>query len=72
MLHVGIILLKKNKRLFIVDYIKPSPVYQVKCKLVSPVLGITRNSIYYLSLQIYNSTNTTKKSKLSGLLVGMV
>ena len=24
----------KKKRLFIVDYIKPSPVYQVKCKLV--------------------------------------
>ena len=24
----------KKKRLFILDYIKPSPVYQVKCKLV--------------------------------------
>ena len=36
MLHVGISYsFEKKKRLFIVDYIKPSPVYQVKCKLVS-------------------------------------
>ena len=35
MLHVGISYsFEKKKRLFIVDYIKPSPVYQVKCKLV--------------------------------------
>ena len=37
MLHVGISYCfeKKKERLFIVDYIKPSAVYQVKCKLVS-------------------------------------
>ena len=35
MLHVGISYSFEKKRLFIVDYIKPSPVYQVKCKLVS-------------------------------------
>ena len=29
----------KKKRLFIVDYIKPSPVYQVKCKLVIIEIG---------------------------------
>ena len=35
MLHVRISYsFEKKKRLFIVDYIKPSPVYQVKCKLV--------------------------------------
>ena len=35
MLHVGISYsFEKKKRLLIVDYIKPSPVYQVKCKLV--------------------------------------
>ena len=34
MLHVGISYSFEKKRLFIVDYIKPSPVYQVKCKLV--------------------------------------
>ena len=34
MLHVGISYSLEKKRLFIVDYIKPSPVYQVKCKLV--------------------------------------
>ena len=35
MLHVGIgYSFEKKMRLFIVDYIKPSPVYQVKCKLV--------------------------------------
>ena len=35
MLHVGISYsFEKKKRLFIVDYIKPSPVYQMKCKLV--------------------------------------
>ena len=36
MLHVGInYSFEKKERLFIVDYIKPSPVYQVKCKLVN-------------------------------------
>ena len=41
MLHVGIsysLKKKKKKRLFIVDYIKPSPVYQVKCKLVISII----------------------------------
>ena len=43
MLHVGISYsFEKKKRLFIVDYIKPSPVYQVKCKLVI-------NWVYYMS-----------------------
>ena len=38
MLHVGISYsFEKKKRLFIVDYIKPSSVYQVKCKLVNTV-----------------------------------
>ena len=46
MLHVGISYsFEKKKRLFIVDYIKPSPVYQVKCKLV---YSLFTNLIRYL------------------------
>ena len=40
MLHVGISYSFEKKRLFIVDYFKPSPVYQVKCKLVIPSSAI--------------------------------
>ena len=41
MLHVGISYsFEKKERLFIVDYIKPSPVYQVKCKFVISFQGI--------------------------------
>ena len=43
MLHVGICYsFEKKKRLFIVDYIKPSPVYQVKCKLVFMLCTLMR------------------------------
>ena len=41
MLHVGISYYFEKKRLFIVDYIKPSPVYQVKCKLVFMFVCVT-------------------------------
>ena len=46
MLHVGISYsFEKKKRLFIVDYIKPSSVYQVKCKLV--IIKVNSDRAYY-------------------------
>ena len=53
MLHVGISYsFEKKKRLFIVDYIKPSPVYQVKCKLV-----------FKLCVQIHNVRDNIRVEK---------
>ena len=63
MLHVGISYsFEKKKRLFIVDYIKPSPVYQVKCKLV-PFCCYTYSYVvhffgYYVMADIYNMYGT--------------
>ena len=66
MLHVGISYsFEKKKRLFIVDYIKLSPVYQVKCKLVLlslgtlvlPFLQPLSTLLLYCSLSFTSSTN---------------
>ena len=49
MLRVGISYsFEKKKRLLIVDYIKPSPVYQVKCKLV---YSVTNNA--HLDIRVH-------------------
>ena len=56
MLHVGISYsFEKKKRLLIVDYIRPSPVYQVKCKLVG--ICLQSNNFVHIWCQTHFSSD---------------
>ena len=44
---------EKKKRLFIADYIKPSPVFQVKCKLVSNYHHFAADHLHAVKMCIY-------------------
>ena len=52
MLHVGISYSFEKKEIIIVDYIKPSPVYQVKCKLVIIGFAFTLRSYLWVLIQL--------------------